>query len=308
MKILLTGGAGMLGRAILRLAHTIQPDFQMIAPLRSELNLLDRAAVQRYFQQNKCDAIIHCAAKVGGIKANIDDPIGFMTENILISTHLIEEARLHHISRLINIGSSCMYPRDYQGILSEDAILTAPLEPTNEAYAIAKIAAAKLCQYISDKHGFAYRTFIPCNLYGQDDNFDTNTGHMIAAAIAKIHAAHQNGDIDVEIWGNGTVRREFLYADDLATFILNSIPRLELCPQNLNCGLGFDLSVNEFYQIIANVIGFKGRFIHNLDKPVGMKNKLMNIDKAKSFGWHPSTDLYQGIENTYSSYLRIFAN
>jgi GDP-L-fucose synthase len=308
MKILLTGGTGMLGKAILRLAPSIQPNFQIVAPTRSELNLLDRVSVQGYFLLHKFDAVIHCAAKVGGIKANIEDPIGFMNDNILINTHLIEETRLHNIPKLINLGSSCMYPRDYEGQLSEEVILTAPLEPTNEGYALAKIAAAKLCQYISEKYNFAYRTFIPCNMYGLNDNFDLHTSHMIAAAIVKTHSAHRNGDADIEIWGDGMARREFLFADDVAQFILNSITKLEAMPQNLNIGLGYDLSINEYYHAVANVIGFKGSFIYNLNAPVGMRNKLMNIDKAKIYGWLPITELQEGIEKSYASYLRIFSN
>jgi len=304
MKILLTGGTGMLGQAIMRLA----PEMNLIAPTRQELNLLDRNAVHDYFLQHQFDAVIHTAAKVGGIKANISDPIGFMTENILISTHVVEEARINNISKLINIGSSCMYPRDFKGALVEESILSAALEPTNEGYAIAKIAASRLCSYISQKHSFAYRTFIPCNLYGPEDNFDIETGHMIAAAMMKIHAAHRNGDTDVEIWGDGNARREFLYVDDVANFILSSIGNLEKLPQDLNLGVGYDLSVNEYYLAIADIIGFKGDFVHNLDKPVGMNHKLMDTSKAKENGWSPNMVLKDGLTETYSSFLRFFSN
>lgn len=308
MKILLTGGNGMLGRSIIRLASIIQPTLQIIAPTRKELDLLDRVAVRRYFLQNSFDMVIHTAAKVGGIKANISDPIGFMTDNILISTHVIEGARQAGIKSLINIGSSCMYPRDFKGHLTEEAILAAPLEPTNEGYALAKIAAARLCSYISEKHGYAYRTFIPCNLYGPDDNFDLQSGHMIAAAMMKIHIAHRNGDMDVEIWGDGLVRREFVYVDDIARFIIASVDKLQSLPQDLNLGLGRDYSVNEYYQAIADVIGFKGDFTHILDAPVGMNHKLMDITKAKKFGWVADTTLKEGLQDTYASFLRVFAN
>ena len=291
MKILLTGGTGLLGKSVLRLANIFYPSFDILAPSRQAFNLLDRVSVRRYLSQHQFDAVIHCAAKVGGLKANIDDPIGFMSENILISTHLIEESRLASIPRFINLGSSCMYPRDFKGVLTEETILAAPLEPTNEGYAIAKIAAARLCRYISEKHGLAYRTFIPCNLYGPDDNFDLDNGHMIAAAISKIHMAHRNGDSDVEIWGNGLARREFLYVDDLARFILSSIDRLETYPQDINIGLGHDYTVNEYYQAAADTIGFKGKFTHNMTAPVGMSHKLMDITKAKSVGWTPVTSL-----------------
>lgn len=305
MRVLLTGGSGMLGSAILRLASITKPDFKFFAPTRLELNLLDRQSVRHYFQQHKFDIVIHCAAKVGGVQAHIDNPIGFMTENILINTHVIEESLQHDIPKLVNLGSSCMYPRDYKDGLTEEMILDAPLEPTNEGYAISKIAAAKLCQYISEKYGFSYRTFIPCNIYGPNDNFDLNTNHMIPAAIVKTHSAHRNGDSDIEIWGDGMARREFLFVDDVAQFILNSILKLDLMPQNLNIGLGYDLSINDYYHAVAEVIGFKGKFVHNLNKPVGMRYKLMNIDKAKAHGWIPSTPLKKGLGEAYSSYLLI---
>lgn len=304
MKILLTGGHGMVGKAVRRLASEVAPSAQILAPTRYELDLLDRAAVRTYLRAGSFDAIIHAGAKVGGIKANINDPIGFMTENILINTHVIEEARHAGISNLINIGSSCMYPRDFRNPLREDDILAAPLEPTNEGYAIAKIAAARLCTYISDKHGFAYRTFIPCNMYGPDDKFDLDHGHLLAAALMKVHAAHQNGESDVEIWGDGTVLREFLYVDDLARFILNSLPRLAGLPPVLNCGLGRDYTVNAYYDMVAAVIGFSGTFVHNLSAPVGMTHKLMDITLAKTYGWDPRTSVPEGLQKAYAGFLQ----
>ncbi len=308
MKILLTGGSGMLGKAILRLAPLIAPDIQIVAPTRAELNLLDDFSVRRYLLLNTFDAVIHTAAKVGGIKANISDPIGFMSENILISTQIINHAHQAGIPNFINLGSSCMYPRNYRNPLVEEDILAAPLEPTNEGYAIAKIAASRLCSYVAVRDGLAYKTLIPCNLYGVGDKFDMDQGHMIAAAMMKIHMAHRNGDSDVEIWGDGTVRREFLYVDDLAKFILSNVGNLDKFPPDLNVGLGYDYTVNEYYQAIAEVIGFKGNFIHNLDAPVGMTHKLMDITKAESFGWSPDTALHDGLKETYSGFLRYFAN
>jgi GDP-L-fucose synthase len=198
-----------------------------------------------------------------------------------------------------------MYPRDYRNPLSEDDILAAPLEPTNEGYALAKITAARLCQYVSEKHGYAYRTFIPCNLYGVGDKFDIENGHMIAAAIVKIFSAHQNGDSDVEIWGDGTVRREFLYVDDLAKFILSSLEKLKDMPSCLNIGLGRDYTVNEYFGMIADAVGFRGKFVHNLNAPVGMNYKLMDITKAKTFGWNPDTSIEQGILTSLKDYENI---
>ncbi len=293
----------MVGSAIQRLAPSIAPDYKICAPTRQELDLLDRGAVCDYIVNGQFDMIIHAGAKVGGIKANISDPVGFMTENILISTHVIEEARRANVPKLINLGSSCMYPRDYRNPLVEDDVLAAPLEPTNEGYAIAKIAAARLCQYISETDcRLSYRTFIPCNLYGVGDKYDLQNSHMIAAAIMKIHAAHNNGDTDVEIWGDGTVRREFVYVDDVAKFILTAEPKLTDMPPCLNIGLGRDYTVNEYYRMIADVIGFKGKFVYNLNAPVGMTHKLMDISKAEGFGWVPETNVLQGVRAAYDGF------
>lgn len=309
MKILLTGGTGMLGKAILRLSPFADKEVEIIAPTRQDLNLLDKTAVRRYFKQHSFDMVIHTAAKVGGIKANILDPIGFMTENILISTHIIDEAYKAGIENFINLGSSCLYPRNHIRPLVEEEILSAPLEPTNEAYAIAKIAAVRLCSYITTQNkGYAYKSLIPCNLYGPDDNFDMETGHMVAAAMMKVHMAHRNGDSDVEIWGDGTVKREFLYVDDVARFILGSLNNIQYLPQDLNIGFGQDFSVNQYYRVIADVVGFKGKFVHNVNAPVGVTHKLMDISKAKEFGWAPSTDILEGLKETYTSFLRYFAN
>lgn len=291
----------MLGQAILRLAPSIRPEAQIFYPTRQELDLLDRAAVRSYISKNSFDAVIHAGAKVGGIQANLSDPVGFMADNILISTHVIEESRLAGIPKLLNLGSSCMYPRDRSPLREED-ILTAPLEPTNEGYAIAKIAAARLCRYVSDQYGVYYRTFIPCNLYGIGDKYDAQNGHMIAAAILKIHQAIENGDQHVEIWGDGTVRREFLYVDDLARFILASLPRLADFPSCLNIGLGRDYTVHEYYRMIADVAGFCGDFFYKLDAPVGMTHKLMDISRARGLGWNPETDIYSGIAKAYSDF------
>lgn len=306
MKIFLTGGTGMVGQAILRLSKQ-HPTLSIFAPTRQQLNLLDRADVRSYLAQENFDAVIHCAAKVGGIKANISDPIGFTVENTLISTHVIEESRRAGIQNLINLGSSCMYPRDYRNPLREEDVLAAPLEPTNEGYALAKITAAKLCQYISEQHVYAYRTFIPCNLYGVGDKFDLENGHMIAAAIVKIYNAVQNNHSDVEIWGDGSARREFLYVDDLAKFILQSIPNLKEMPPFLNMGLGRDYTVKEYFEIIAESAGFAGKFIHKLDAPVGMAHKLMDITKAQSFGWNPETPVGHGIDTVYKYYENVIS-
>jgi len=299
MKVLLTGGTGMLGKSILRLAKTLAPDWEIDAPTRQELNLTDRASVRHFINSNHYDLVIHCAAKVGGIQANMDDQVGFMTENLLMNTHVIEEARLSGVEKLIFLGSSCMYPRNYRNPLVEDDILAAPLEPTNEGYAIAKIAGERLCRYISAQYGLSYKTFIPCNLFGPDDRYDLQHGHLMAAILMKIHKACENGDTTVDIWGDGLVRREFVYVDDIAKFILNYAPTLSNLPPCLNLGAGRDYTVNELYRIAADVIGFTGSFVYLLDKPVGMSYKLMDITNAKLHGWTADTQIHDGIRHAY---------
>jgi GDP-L-fucose synthase len=300
MKILLTGGGGMLGRAILR--QNKHADWQFVTPRSSELDLKDQAAVNKYFAEHKFDAVIHAAARVGGIKANMDDMAGFMTDNLLMNTNVIQGALNSGVKRLINLGSSCMYPRDYRQPLVEEDVLAAPLEPTNEGYAIAKIAAARMCEYISKQFGVFYRTFIPCNLYGPGDNFNPVNSHLLPATILKIHNAKAN-NTSVEIWGGGTVRREVLFIDDLACFILDALPRLEELPSVLNLGSDHDYSVNDIYAKAAEALNWNGEFTHKLDAPMGMRHKLMSSAKAKQYGWNPQTDLVNGIRKTYDVFL-----
>ena len=290
---LLTGAHGQLGKALLRTS----PQLDILKPSRQELDLLNLEAVKDYFTNHKIDFVIHTAAKVGGIQSNVDDPVGYYAQNMRLNLNLIEAAFEAGIKDLINIGSSCMYPKDLE-ILREEDLLTAPLEPTNEGYALAKIAAAKHCSYLNTQRGTSYKTFIPCNLYGPDDNFDLESGHMLAAAIWKTNQAIEEGKTSIEIWGDGTARREFLYIDDLAGFIWDSVRRIEDLPDFLNVGFGKDFTVNQYYQTVADVLGYKGDFTHNLDRPVGMKHKLMNSSKAQEFGWSPSTGLEAGIRQT----------
>jgi GDP-L-fucose synthase len=304
MKVLLTGGAGMMGQAIQRLAPSLAPSWSIHAPTRQALNLQDRLAVATYMQKNSFDLVVHAAAKVGGIKANMADPVGFMADNMAINLNVIEEARKSGVPKFIFMGSSCMYPRNHRNPLVEDDILQAPLEPTNEGYALSKIAGTRLCDYISAQYGLAYKTFIPCNLYGLNDHFDPINGHLVSAVILKIHTAMENGDTNVEIWGDGTARREFMFVDDIAEFILTCPNRLADMPACLNTGLGIDYSVNDYYQNIAGIVGYQGTFTHNLNAPTGMQQKLMDSSKAKPYGWNPKTSLLDGLKQTYDYFLK----
>jgi len=300
MRILLTGSRGMVGRNILE--HASVSEYDILAPSSAELNLLDANKVEAYLEKHKPDMVIHAAGIVGGIQANISQPVKFLVDNMHMGLNVLMGAKAAGVTRLINMSSSCMYPRDAQNPLSEELILKGELEPTNEGYALAKVASTRLCEYIHrEDSSFQYKTVIPCNLYGRFDKFDPKHSHMIPAVIKKLSDAKDEKQID--IWGDGLARREFMYAGDLADFIFYAISKFEAMPQNINVGLGHDYTINEYYQEIANVVGFKGEFIHDLSKPVGMKQKLINDEKLKLFGWKYKTNLSDGIKQTYEFYL-----
>jgi GDP-L-fucose synthase len=302
-RVLLTGGGGMLGRALIRKAVG-RSAIQLIAPNRADYDLTDRSAVRSMYAQIRPDVVIHAAAKVGGIQANVSQPYDFLTENILLNTHVIEEARRTEVPRLIFVGSSCMYPKDYRSPLIEEDILAASLEPTNEGYALSKIVGARACEYISREYEYTYRTLIPCNLYGPGDTFDPGRSHLIAAIVGKVAEALRLQLQSVEIWGDGEARREFLFVDDLADFILAVLPDIAALPPMLNVGALSDHTVNEYYRMVSKALGYHGAFTHNLDRPVGMRQKLMDSQRAVALGWHPVTAIHDGIQLTVQNYLR----
>ncbi|MET0946682.1 MAG: GDP-L-fucose synthase [Flavobacterium sp.] len=298
MKILLTGANGMVGKNILE--HTKAPQVEFLKPSKKELNLLDYDAVFEYIQINKPDLIIHAAGLVGGIQANISNPVLFLVTNIDIGKNIIMAAKNNGIKKLINLSSSCMYPKNAQNPLGEELILKGELEPTNEGYALAKIVTTRLCEYINkEDNSFEYKTIIPSNLYGRFDKFSLEYSHMVPAVIKKIHQATIENKTEIEIWGDGKARREFMYAGDLADFIFYAIANFETMPQNINVGLGFDYSINEYYQAIAKIVGYKGHFTHDLSKPTGMQQKLIDDSKLKQFGWKHQTTLEEGLKKTY---------
>lgn len=289
----------MLGKALARVADGVT----LLAPTRGELDLSDRAAVIAFCRDNGVDAVVHGAARVGGIQANIDDPVGFLAENLAMNDGVIMGAHAAGVDRFVFLGSSCMYPRDYRQPLVEDDVLAAPLEPTNEGYALSKITGAKLCEYITRQHaGRFYRTLIPCNLYGVDDHFGSVASHLIAAIVTKVVAARDAGDDSVEIWGSGQARREFLFVDDLARFILTSLPRLEEFPDLLNVGYGTDHSVDEYYRMVADVAGYQGGFHHDTGRPEGMMRKLMSSARAEALGWAPATPMAEGLARVVAAW------
>ncbi|MDO5622183.1 MAG: NAD-dependent epimerase/dehydratase family protein [Paracoccus sp. (in: a-proteobacteria)] len=295
-RIALTGGTGLVGRAVLRQAET--RGIPILAPRRADLDLADPRRVAEWLGDHQVDTLIHAAAKVGGIAANIADPTGFLAENIALNHGVLMGAHQAGVTRLLNLGSSCIYPRNYRQPLVETDLMAAPLEPTNEGYALSKIAALRLVQAIAgqypDRH---WRSLIPCNLFGIDDHFGSTSAHLIAAIITKVLTA---GPV-IDIWSSGTARREFLFADDLAGFILDSLPRLETLPPLMNTGFGRDYSVNEYYQMIADLAGWQGRFTHDLTRPEGMAQKLMDSSLARRHGWAPPDNLIPALRVTLTA-------
>ncbi|WNQ10427.1 GDP-L-fucose synthase [Paenibacillus aurantius] len=300
MKILLTGASGMVGRNLMEKNES----FNFLTPSSNELDLLSYDKTFQYLKFHKPDFIVHAAGRVGGIQANISDPVRFLIENLDMGRNIVMAARNLKILNLLNLGSSCMYPRNGVNPLKEDSILKGELEPTNEGYALAKITISKLCQYITnDNNDFQYKTLIPCNLYGRWDKFDPRHSHMIPAVIQKVHKAKISGEKEVLIWGDGTARREFMYAGDLANCILKSISNFNSLPNIMNVGLGYDYSIKEYYETIANIIGFQGVFVYDLEKPTGMKQKLVDTNLQTKWGWKPETSLKDGISKTYNFYM-----
>ncbi|GAB5459470.1 MAG: GDP-L-fucose synthase [Henriciella sp.] len=284
--------------------HPRDEDWQILAPTRSELDLMDAAAVESFIKTNRPDVVLHAAGRVGGIEANIQNPVAFLDQNTQIGRNVILGAYKAGVSHLVNLGSTCIYPRHAKNPLSEELILTGELEPTNEGYALAKILALRLCEYIErEDSSVFYKTLVPCNLYGRYDNFDPNTSHLLPAIIHKIHKAKQTGLSEVEIWGDGTARREFMFAADLAEMTLQAVADLSALPGVMNVGLGYDYSINEYYQAVAEVIEWEGEFTHNLSRPVGMKQKLSDVSRLTEWGWVAKTSLIDGIKQSYEFYL-----
>lgn len=302
MKILLTGGTGMCGQNILE--HSKAEEHKILSPTSDELDLLNVGSIKDYLSEHRPDLIVHTAGLVAGIQFNIKNPVRALTDNSYIALNLIKTAQDVGIENLINLGSSCMYPRLGKNPLDESQILTGELEPTNEGYAIAKILSTRLCEYIvKEDPQKRYKTLIPCNLYGRHDTFSLNFSHMIPAAIQKMHTAKLGNMNSVEIWGDGLTRREFMSASDLADLVFYSIDNFNDMPQNLNAGLGVDYSINEYYRAAAEVIGYDGAFQHNLERPVGMKQKLVDVKLLRKFGWKNKRSLHEGLEIAYQFYL-----
>lgn len=302
LKILITGGSGMVGRNLLE--HPRLSQHELFAPTSRELNLLDPAQTHDYVADLVPDLVIHAAGHVGGIQANIREPVRFLLDNLNMGQNIVTASVAAGVGQLLNLGSSCMYPRGFDAPLTEGQVLTGELEPTNEGYALAKIVTARLCNYLARQDaGSDYKTLIPCNLYGRFDHFDLERSHLIPAVIRKLHEAKDRGDTEVEIWGDGTARREFMYAGDLADAVCHVAERYREAPPVMNIGVGEDHSVDDYYRVVADVVGYTGGFRHDTSRPVGMARKLVDTAKQRAFGWASSVTLRQGIEEAYAFFL-----
>lgn len=300
-KIFVAGHRGMVGSAVVRRFR--QAGFQnILTRTRQELDLMDRAAVRGFFEVERPDYVVDAAARVGGIAANFEKPVEFLIENLTIQNNVIQAAADFGVAKLLFLGSSCIYPKMAPQPLTEDALLTGPLEPTNDAYAIAKIAGIKLCQAYAREYGKNFISGMPTNLYGPNDNFDLHTSHVLPALIRKVHEAKQGGAKEVSVWGSGTPRREFLHVDDLADacfFLLENYDS----PEIVNIGCGEDVSIRELAEIVCEVLGFEGSLVFDTSKPDGTPRKLMHVGRLLALGWKPRIGLKDGIRDAYAWFL-----
>ena len=307
LRILITGGTGMVGKNFIE--NNQSKNYKIYAPTRDELNLFDFEKINTYLSEKKPDYIIHAAGKVGGIQANIKQPLLFLQENADMGKNLVLAAKNQNIKRLINLSSSCVYPKNMDKKLEEDTILSGPLEPTNEGYALAKIFVQKICSYINaDNTEMFYKTIIPCNLFGKYDDFNLNSGHLLPNIINKIHDAKINNKNRVVIWGDGSVRREFMYVKDFIDFLYYAIKNFLKMPDVINVGVGKDYSVLDYYTMVAKCFNWKGSFEFDLSKPQGQKQKLVSVKRLNKFGWKSKISIQTATKETISYYIESYKN
>ena len=299
--IYVAGHRGMVGSAIMRELKHLGFN-RIITKTRLELDLCNQAATEDFFKNEKPEYVFFAAATVGGILANMSEQARFLMENLQIQCNIIGNAYRYGTKKLLFLGSSCIYPKEAKQPISESALLAGPLEPTNEGYAIAKIAGLKLCEYYNTQQGANFISLMPCNLYGYNDNFDLQSSHFLPALIRKFYEAkHNNADI-ITVWGTGKVLRELLFVDDLAkacVFTMNNYSG----PDFLNVGYGEDFTIAEYAQMIKDISGFKGEIVYDMEKPDGMKRKIVDSSKIRALGWKPEVSLEEGIALTYNWYV-----
>ena len=309
-KIFVAGHRGMVGSAICRQIAK-DSDVTVLTAPRDELDLLSQVEVRDFLNQERPDAVVLAAARVGGIHANNEYPAAFIYENLQIQNNIIHGSHLADVQSLLFLGSSCIYPKLASQPMAEDALLSGKLEPTNEPYAIAKIAGIKMCESYNRQYGRDYRSVMPTNLYGPGDNFHPQNSHVLPALMLRFHEAKINGDKEVVVWGSGEPKREFLHVDDMASasiFVMGLSDdayqsRTTSMQSHINVGSGHDVSIAELSSMIAKVVGYDGTIAFDTSKPDGSPRKLMNVDLLKSLGWKQEIDLIQGLEQTYGWFV-----
>lgn len=314
-RIFVAGHRGMVGSAIVRRLQALGYE-NILTAGRDELNLLDQAAVHAWFQANRIDQVYLSAAKVGGIHANNSFPADFIYENLMIETNIIHAAHMNGVQRLLFLGSSCIYPKHAEQPMSESVLLTSTLEPTNEPYAISKIAGIKLCESYNRQHGRDYRSVMPTNLYGPNDNYHPDNSHVIPALLRRFHESVTRGDSEVVIWGSGNPMREFLHVDDMAeasVHVMNLDDKIyqdntQPMLSHINVGTGQDCTIRQLAETVAKVTGFRGSLSFDSSKPDGAPRKLLDVSRLKSLGWEPSITLEEGLRNAYQWYVGNMAD
>lgn len=299
-RIWVAGHRGMVGSALVRRLAT--EECSVITAERSQLDLTRQRETEEWVADNKLDAIILAAAKVGGILENDTHPVDFLESNLLIETNVISASYATRVEKLLFLGSSCVYPKLAPQPLKEDSLLTGPLEPTNEWYAVAKIAGIKLCQAYRKQYGANYISAMPTNLYGPEDNFDLQSSHVLPALIRKTHEAKQQGSKELVVWGTGNARREFLHVDDCAAALVHLLVNYSGI-EHVNIGIGSDIDIRSLVGLVAEIIGYSGHITFDLSKPDGTPRKLMNVDKLIETGFNAKIDLMTGIQATYTWFL-----
>ncbi len=301
-KIYIAGHSGLVGSALVRLLQA-RGFTNLVTRSRAEVDLRDERAVRNFFAEERPDLVVLAAAKVGGIKANVDAPVEFLIENLQIQNNAICAAHEAGVRKLLFLGSSCIYPKFAPQPIPERALLSGPLEPTNEPYAIAKIAGVKLCQAFAREYGANFISVMPTNLYGPGDNFDLETSHALAALLRKAHEAKMSGAGEMIVWGTGEPRREFLHVDDLAAAVLFLLEKYD-SPEIINVGCGEDISIRELAELICEIVGFQGALVWDATKPDGTPRKLLDVSKLHGLGWRHTISLREGIAQTYQWFVQ----